>query len=199
MIQAPPIGNTVKGFDLYHGNTVNVMDMAKGGMEFCFHKATEGTNVLDPMFRTRWPFILEAGLIRGAYHFFHPSQDPVAQAAFFAKTMAPVITFKDLIFMDWEVADSISGDTDREAGFIFLQQVEKLLLKRPIIYGSPYFLEALALDSRFAAYKLWIAEYGVKAPKIPPPWTDWTFWQTGDQGLDYDLFNGTLDQLKALA
>lgn len=199
MIQVPAQGPTVKGFDIYHGNSVNIMDLAKGGMEFCFHKATEGTTTVDPMIKTRWPFIAEAGLVRGAYHFFHPSQDPIAQAQFFTRTMAPLLTFGDILIMDWEVSDQLDAADDQDRGLVFLQTVEKLLLKKPIIYGSPYFIEEMQLDSRFSSYKLWIAEYGVQMPKVPTPWTNWTFWQTGDQGLDYDLFNGSLADLKSLS
>jgi len=59
-----------------------------------------------------------------------------------------------------------------------------------------------------ADYPLWIAQYTTAAqPVIPPVWNAWTFWQYTDKGgvdgingdVDHNRFNGTLDNLKALA
>jgi len=69
-----------------------------------------------------------------------------------------------------------------------------------MIYGGPSFLSDLALPGTFKAYPLWIAHYGVATPRIPQPWTNWTFWQSSDaSGQDLDLFSGSADDLKKLA
>lgn len=75
---------TVKGIDVYHGDNngqpINWMAVKTGGMSFAFAKATESTNFTDPEFATNWAGMKSAGLVRGAYHFFHSDQDPLAQA-----------------------------------------------------------------------------------------------------------------------
>ena len=55
---------------------------------------------------------------------------------------------------------------------------------RPGIYGYPYYLTALGLDvtPELAEVPLWIANYGVQAPSVPPPWSDWMAWQHTDKG-----------------
>jgi len=41
-----------------------------GGIGFSFAKATGGRTYMDPQFENNWNGMREAGLIRGAYHFF---------------------------------------------------------------------------------------------------------------------------------
>ncbi len=53
---------------------------------------------------------------------------------------------------------------------------------------------------------LWLAHWGAADPDHEP-WASWLFWQNaGDQialwcegGADYDYFNGSIDDLRALA
>jgi lysozyme len=55
-------------------------------------------------------------------------------------------------------------------------------------------------------HSLWIAEYGVQTPKIPPDWQTWTFWQftqtqklpSSEKPVDASYFNGSVDDLKKL-
>ena len=41
------------------------------GVSFAFFKATEGGDVIDPGFETYWKGAGQAGLPRGAYHFYY--------------------------------------------------------------------------------------------------------------------------------
>jgi hypothetical protein len=51
---------------------------------------------------------------------------------------------------------------------------------------------------------LWVANWQTTCPSIPTPqWSDWTFWQTADNGnvagigsTDTDVFNGSLSDLQ---
>src|SRR5687768_11089704 len=54
---------------------------------FAFIKATEGRDMVDPFFRKNWKKSKEAGVIRGAYHFFIHSKDGREQAERFIKTV----------------------------------------------------------------------------------------------------------------
>jgi len=108
--------------------------------------------------------------------------------------------------MDWETTDGDAANHDVEAGWAFLDHIEKATGKIPIIYGSPAFLRELGLPALFTRFPLWVAHYGVSQPLIPTPWKTWTFWQCNENAnvagianpCDADFFNGTLEQLKLL-
>ena len=54
--------------------------VAASGRKFGIVKATEGTGYTDSSFAANWAAMPKAGVIRGAYHFFHPNLDAVMQA-----------------------------------------------------------------------------------------------------------------------
>jgi lysozyme len=117
--------------------------------------------------------------------------DPVKQAEFFCGVFGKLGGNDLSPVMDWETTDGVASVNDRENGYSFLNSVEQLSGRTPIIYGSPYFLEALSLDSRFLRFPLWTAHYGVKAPLVPAPWTTWSFWQySGTGAVDLDYYTG---------
>lgn len=63
----------------------------------------------------------------------------------------------------------------------------------PVVYGSPFFLESFAIHAApvLGACPLWVADYGVKVPKIPAPWTHAAAWQWTDVRKDPAV--GTVD------
>src|SRR6185295_1914245 len=77
----------------------------------------------------------------------------------------------------------------------------------PIIYAGLYSWPDLTDSADLTTSPLWVAQYtSAPCPNIPVPWTRWMFWQTSATGsvpgipgaaLDLDLFNGTLDDLRA--
>lgn len=197
------VGVSVTGYDVsgWQDDISIHARMAQAGRKFCFIKASEGHSI-DRMFAKHWEAAKAAGMIVGAYDYFHPDQDPIAQAKLMESaigklgpgTLGPVI--------DWETTDGVPAGTDAAEGMKFLNDVQAATGRAPIIYGAPYFLHDLALDSSFAQFDLWIANYGVQCPLVPSPWSNWLFWQwtdSGDGGVDQDYFNGSLDELKKLA
>jgi lysozyme len=48
---------------------------------FAFIKATEGVRNVDPFFKRNWKKSNEAGIVRGAYHFFLPTKSGRLQAS----------------------------------------------------------------------------------------------------------------------
>jgi lysozyme len=199
-----PSGPCIAGIDVSNWNQEIHWKMVRGlGYEFAFIKATEGTTLVDESFASHWAGAKAESLPRGAYHFYHSNRDPVEQANHFCKTIGEIELTDMPCVMDWETVDGLMLMTKQvQDAFIFLDTVENLTKKRPIIYGSPYFLESLGGDPELKEYPLWIAHYGVKAPLIPPPWATWSFWQENDArslpGLgrcDTNFFNGTIEQL----
>ena len=76
-------GTTLKGVDVssYQG-TINWSSARADGITFGFAKATEGETIADSTFAGNWAGMKAAGVVRGAYHFFHPNESATAQADF---------------------------------------------------------------------------------------------------------------------
>lgn len=174
-LDVPP--ESSHGIDLSHYQVVdNFGSIKSAGVEFAYLKATEGLRTVDPNFarfgqECRWQKILH-----GAYHFFHPTEDPGAQAKFFCGLAGSAHSELPPV-MDWETTDGVPANHDIENARTFLMLVEKASRRVPIIYGSPSFLSALNLPIEFARYPLWIADYDPTGAEVPAPWDRWTFWQ----------------------
>jgi lysozyme len=197
---------SIEGMDVSHYDGTIDWASAKGsGIDFAFVKATEGTTFVDPMFATNWAGMKAAGVVRGAYHFFHSNMDPVAQADFVTKTVGALETGDLPIVIDLEVTDGNSEATVISTATTFLTTVTSLSGKTAMIYVSPSFLSDY---SSFSGNPLWIANWAVMCPDVPAPWSTWTFWQYSDTGtvsgvsgassVDLDHFNGTMTELQAL-
>jgi lysozyme len=191
---------TIKGFDVSHFQPhLDFASQKASGMQFCFLKATEGVSYVDASFKSHWAHAKAAGLLRGAYHFFHPRFEPKAQAVHFVNTVGQLEADDLPCVIDWETTDHMPTPVDVRNGLEFIHEVKRLTGKDPIVYGGPYFLHALCLPEELKEYPLWVAHYGTSAPLVPEPWQVWSFWQYSDAGIDFNLFNGSLDQLKKLA
>lgn len=201
--------NQVKGIDIskYQGDIS--WNELTSKITFIICKATEGRTLIDTEFRDNWASIAKYGRIRGAYHFYISTDDPVTQAEFFWSTI-PDYGPRDLpLVLDIESA-SLRGAVDKETLekdlLQFLTKLESLSGKTPIVYSNTDFAKNYLNTSAFSKYPLWIAEYTkAAAPRIPKAWaeTGWTFWQrsasydlnavNGD--VDFDVFDGDADKL----
>jgi hypothetical protein len=74
-------GATLKGIDVskYQG-TIDWEKVKASGIELAFIRVSDGVSAIDPQLRANWANAKAAGVKRGVYQFFRPSQDPVAQA-----------------------------------------------------------------------------------------------------------------------
>lgn len=196
--------NQLSGIDVskWQG-TVNWKSVQEAGIAFAFARATYGISVVDSYFDTNWPGMKDAGIIRGAYHFFLAAEDPAQQAEFFIRTVGSLDPGDLPPVIDVE---SGSGTSSNLAANVqtWLNAVEQGLGRKPIIYTAPSYWNA-NLTSGFGDYPLWVAEYGVSAPKAVNGWSNWTFWQHSSTGnvsgvngaVDLDYFNGTAQALAA--
>ena len=174
-------------------------EVQHSGVGFTFIKATEGTSFVSKNFAIDWPASKTAGVLRGAYHFYHPGDDPTVQAQLFLKTMGTLSSNDLPAMLDWEVDDGISPAVQIANAKIWLSLVEAATGKTPVIYVAPAFWNALGNPQGFDRYPLYIANYDVSCPDIPPPWNSWVFWQTGNgpqagiqtSDADLDVYNGT--------
>ncbi|HKG23872.1 MAG TPA: GH25 family lysozyme [Blastocatellia bacterium] len=196
------------GVDVSHFQGAVNWDEVKGaGSSFAFTKATEGLNTVDPMFAANWPAMKDAGLLRGAYHFFHASEDATAQANHFMGIvrlqpgdLPPVLDVES------GGLDGVSSSALVEGVTTWLGLVQQKTGFTPMLYVSPSFANGY-LESKFGAYPLWVAEYGVSQPRATNGWEAWTFWQHSQSGaisgvngtVDLDTFNGSAARLQAFA
>jgi lysozyme len=178
----------------------------KNKIAFGMCKATEGTGTTDPDFVHNWNgmWALNKLMPRFAYHFFHASEDPIAQAEKFVSLVKPHgLLAGDNLVLDLEPTET-DGSNDKVApatvaarARTFLNTANELAPNhRVLVYTNPGFAETGACAG-LGAWYLWVAHYGVSKPTVPSPWKTWTFWQKSDNGLDLDVYNGTEAELLA--
>lgn len=203
-------GPTVEGIDVSHwqGPGINWAAVAGSGKAFAIMKATEGTTYTDDTFAVNWSGSARAGMIRGAYHYFHPSVDPVAQANRFADVMGPLSAGDLPPMLDLEDADRLSPAAVAQSTRTFLTTLESRTGRRPMIYTGYYFWRDQVGDPPgFSGYPLVMAAYVSGCPMVPASWGRFTMWQYTSSGrvpgisgnVDLDQFNGDLNALRALA
>lgn len=206
LIRVCPGPNVVHGVDVSGWQKqVDWAQVAASGVKFATIKASEGLSYRDTMFKKHWNSAKREGILRNAYHFFHPRMDPVKQAELFLSVLGsdrgelwPVID------IEWTDGMSKLDAAGADAALKFLERLEKDACL-PEIYTAIGFFHGVPGPERFGKYKIWLAQYGVTCPSVPPPWTEWNFWQYTDHEpvpgagkIDASLFNGTLDQLRAV-
>jgi MYXO-CTERM domain-containing protein len=155
----------------------------------------------DSEFAPNWTNMKAAGILRGAYQFFEPGDDEVAQANLMIQAVGTLGEGDLPCMIDVEVTGGQSGATIATKVAHWIQLVQAGTGKPPIIYTGPYFWEDSVGSKSFGSTPLWVADYGPSCPLIPNGWSAWTMWQYSDGGgsLDHDVFNGSLADLQKLA
>ena len=173
------------------------------GLAFGIHRATQGlggggTNSPDPDAVWNHQQIRDNGLRRGAYHFLDPYLDGAAQARYFVGVLDAIgLIDHDMLWCDNETPGS-SPQAVATCAAAFMGELVKL---RPHNPRGVYTYISFANEGNcagLAGYPLWLAYPSAAAPKPPPPWVRWAFWQWGlRNGTDADAFNGTVAALDA--
>ncbi len=202
--------DTLYGIDISHWNGNLLTDiLPKNDLSFVICKATQGISFQDPDFKKNWKAIPEKGWIRGAYHFYVTNENPVEQAEYFWRTIqplsdndiAPIVDIEEGSLTNLDEVDLINLQVD----FLqFLNRLAHLSNRTPIVYVNLYFANKYLLNSSFAKYPLWLAEYtGDSSPVIPETWKNkgYKFWQKSDYysmdsyKTDFDVFIGKRSEL----
>jgi len=192
------------GIDVSHHNghinwkLVSQMKVDSIHVDFAFIKSTEGLTFKDKKFGYNWKNSKKNGVIRGAYHYFHPDKSGIEQAKHFAKVadlkkgdFAPVI--------DLEEDKGQSKATIIKESKAFMNYLEKQYGVKPILYTYHSFYQKY-LVGEFDNYPLWLAHYHISNPKN----NVWNFWQHSDRGnvngikgkVDFNVFNRDASKLK---
>lgn len=163
-------------------------------ISFAVIKATEGIKRVDPHFKRNWRNCKEAGLVRGAYHFFIASRDGKKQAENFLKQVK--FSSGDLPpVLDVETTNGVVAVQLRREITAWLNTVEEATGVKPIIYTNVDFYQRY-LQGFFDDYPLWVAHYlEAHRPRIG---RSWIMWQHSEKGrvdgirnfVDFNVFNG---------
>ncbi|HXM96143.1 MAG TPA: GH25 family lysozyme [Candidatus Dormibacteraeota bacterium] len=199
--------STLEGVDVseYQGTTIDWSKVRASGRTFAYTRATDGNRYVDPSFAQNYAAIKAAGLVRGAYQFFHPEQDPVAQADLALKAIG---TLQE---GDLPLALDVESTGGQDAGHIaagintWMTYVKAKTGRTPILLSPTFYLTQFG--STLSNNPLWAAGYNTSCPTIPSAWQKWILWQYSGTGtvpgltgqVDLDRFNGTLADLKAVA
>lgn len=194
-----PMRYGIHGIDVSRHNDridwkrVRAMEADGVRLQFVFVKATEGATMADKHFDKNWREAKKSNLRRGAYHFYHPTRDPLKQAHNFIRHVdlssgdfAPVV--------DFEVTNGQSDETIIEGLRLWLQTVEEHYQARPIIYTNGNLYKRY-IKGHLDDYPLWIADYSTKHLRAYDP-DNLYLWQHNQSGwvqgirgqVDFNVF-----------
>ncbi len=169
-------------------------------LHFVFIRATAGKDKVDSQFKANWSATSSHHLIRGAYHYYRPNENSIAQADFFINTVT--LQKGDLPpILDIEQLPKNQSITKLKIGLQrWLDRVEGHYKIKPIIYTGERYYEDF-LKKEFSGYSFWIANYNFFEENIKD---DWLFWQFTEkaavdgiyENVDLNIFNGTPVMLK---
>ncbi len=195
-----PIEYSIHGIDvskyqqMIAWDAVSSMQVKKVKLGFVFIKATEGIGNTDPQFKRNWKRSKDAGMVRGAYHFFLATKDGRMQAENFVKAVD--LKTGDLPpVLDIEQTYGVSKGIIKNEVRKWLNVIQTNYNVKPIIYTNIDFYKQ-NLGNDFDDYPLWVAHY--YQPRQPRIKRDWVFWQHNDNGrvngvlspVDFDVFSG---------
>ncbi len=203
-----PGANSQYGVDVseFQG-TINWPSVKAAGKSFAIIRVSDGTGHLDPDFDKNWSGAKSAGLIRGVYQFFEPSEDAVAQANLVLSHMGALGPGDLPPMIDVEVTDGQSAATITSKIHQWVSTIQSATGMKPLVYTGAWFWNPDVQSGDFTSYPLVDSYYSTSCPDIAAPWTAWAIWQyssTGSVGgisgnVDLDRFDGTLDDLNKLA
>ncbi len=139
-----PVNYKIHGIDVskfqkdINWAAVKQMQVDKIRISFAFIKATEGITRQDAAFRINWDKAGKAGLIRGAYHFFYSTRDPLKQAINF-RNVADLQSGDLPPVLDIETSNNQPAAVIRSTAKIWLEEMEKVYKVKPIIYTNIHF------------------------------------------------------------
>ena len=199
------------GIDIsrYNGNLASLLSPSDS-LTFVICKATEGVTLVDALFKLNCARIRANGYLLGAYHFYRTGDDPQAQAAFFWKTISAQGGTDIAPVVDVEYGSFPKNSTFRSVAKLqrnllrFLDLLETLSHRKPILYTNRSFADVYLLNMAFSKYPLWLADYsGADTPRLPKTWktAGYKIRQTKDDYIihshqsNYDVFYGKLSDL----
>lgn len=190
-----PVRYPVRGIDVSSHNGMMNLDAARAdGIEFCYIKASEGTDFRDVNFRLNYAKARHAGMKIGAYHYFRFDADGVQQAL----NLIQAVGYRKLdlgVAVDVEEAGNVRDVPLDSITERLVRMTEYLNLRgyRVIFYSNRQGYYDY-LEKALPGYPLWICSFN----RMPID-RDWDFWQFDHHGkvagingdVDLNVFNGS--------
>ncbi len=215
----------IKGIDISHLNSkVDIADFKAKGFGFVWIKATQGLTYQDAAFQGYWKECKVAGMIHGAYHFFDPRVDGVAQAKNLLSrginfslpmVLPPCVDVEDLVVfgVGGRIDDKATAAANKWVATNwklclqrlndFLGYVKQQTGKDCIIYTYNNYPKEYYAGTKFANNMMWISSLQKTCPVRYDTGKQPEFWQftyrLNNTDLDGDYYMGTQEQLNALA
>ncbi len=194
----------IRGVDVsHHQGQVDWDALAADGTTFAYIKSTEGGDWVDSQFEANWQGAAEAGVLRGAYHFFTLCTPGADQAA----NMIATVPDEPGVLppaVDLEFAGNCSArpevDEFRAELDVFLETIDSHYRLQPVIYTNAHFYTKYLNED--PPKVIWWMQSPILEPWGSP---DWAFWQytpgpkagvAGD--VDRNVFDGNEVDLIAL-
>jgi lysozyme len=199
-----PLGATTSGIDVsYYQADIAWRRVARAGVRFAFIRLADGATIYDTKFEANWTGARQAKILRGAYQFFRPEENPIEQADLVIRTLRKHGRGELPPVIDIEVDGGLPLRTVARNAKIWIEHVRSQLGVEPIVYTNPGMWRWGGAED-LGRYVLWLAHYTEQCPSLPPPWTRWTFWQYTENGhiagvegpVDLDIFDGSIDDLR---
>jgi lysozyme len=206
-----PSDYPIHGIDVskYQGN-IDWSAVKNSGVKFVWIKATEGGDHADEKFSANWAGAKEVGIPRGAYHFMYWCRPPGEEVSWFEQNV-PVESDALPPVLDVEptpTSQTCHRRLERESAIadmrVVLEEMERHYGKRPVIYTSVDFYEAILADGAFSDYPIWVRSTK-HHPSVRYGSRKWHFWQYQADGatpgivghVDQNVYYGSPAQWQA--
>lgn len=197
----------IRGIDIsHHQKIINWEKLRTEHLQFVFIKATEGGDWKDPLFHENWLHAEQAGVARGAYHFFTLCTSGKDQAQNFIETVPNEPMMLPPI-IDFEFGGNCQSRPSQQAVLKELMdcigEIERVYHYAPIIYIT-YEAYQYYLRGELPQSKIWVRDI-FRSPHIPDT-RPWEFWQYSNRGrlngietyVDLNVFHGNEAQFHRL-
>lgn len=151
---------------------------AEGGVQFAYLRQGYGTKS-NPNFLPHHAAAAPHLDLLGAYQFALIDADPCDEARAFCSSVG-ALDLKLPPVLDLETRNGASPQQTLDWADQWVAEVLEQLGRRARIYTGANFWQSLGAggtDPKWRELGLFVANYGVASPHIPPPWTSWEFWQ----------------------
>lgn len=178
----------VHGIDVARFQTsVDWATARANGVNFAFIKATEGGDMVDPLFHEHWRGAARAGVRRGAYHFYYHCRAPEEQARWFFRhvprhsgDLPPVLDMEWTPFSPTCTIRRPAEVIRRDARTI-IEMMTRHYGTAPILYTTVDFFEENEMW-RLSGVDFWLRSVAAH-PSDRYPGQHWAFWQYTSTGV----------------
>lgn len=173
---------------------------------FVYIKATQGASIIDSTYYDKVNEAKKHGMVKGAYHYLSWQSSVEDQLKNFFETVTWVPgDLPPALDVEWadDIVKEYGADTLQSMTLEWLEEVEKKMGVRPIIYTRENIRDNYLKDPKFNTYQFWISRY---LSLGGPDNSDWLIWQKtesakirgcrDDINVDIDIYQGNYDSFE---